>query len=88
MILKRIEKINLILICLGLIVLSCFTIYIGITNLVKENYTSLGDPYYTNQILAFKRAPLLIWTTIEIIVLITIQLIILIIKKIWSRSSK
>lgn len=83
---KNLEKINIVLIIFGIVILSFFVSYTGIKNLLTKDYTSLGDPYYTNQILAFKRAPLLIWITIEILLLMVIQFIILIIKKIWRKS--
>lgn len=79
--LKTLEKINIIIITAGLIVLSCLIIYTGLYNLFTNDYTSLGDPYHTNQILAFKRAPMLIWTTFIIFIFILMQGVIIILKK-------
>lgn len=86
--LKRLEKINIIIITAGLIALSCLIIYTGLYNLLTHNYISLGDPYHTNQILAFKRAPLLIWTTLIIFIFILMQGVILILKKCLKRNPK
>ena len=85
--LKRLEKINIIIITAGLIVLSCLIIYTGLYNLFTNDYTSLGDPYHTNQILAFKRAPHLIWTTLIIFVFILIQGVIIILEKKYFKGN-
>jgi len=83
---KRIEKFNIILLIVGIIILACLIIYEGLNNLITDNYTSLGDPYYTNQILAFERAPRIIWMTLINLALVVIEFIIMIIKKLCSKS--
>ena len=83
--LTKIEKVNLILITAGLITLACLIIYAGVYNLATKDYTSLGDPYYTNQILAFERAPIIIWTTLIILALVAIQFLLMLIGKTWRK---
>ncbi|MFA6391496.1 MAG: hypothetical protein WCW66_01905 [Patescibacteria group bacterium] len=73
--LQRLEKINAILILAGLIVLAGLIIYAGVYNLVSGNHTSLGDPYYSNQISVFERSPAITWTLFINLILLTIHLV-------------
>jgi len=84
--LGKLEKLNTALLTAGLIVLACFIIYSGVSNLFSGDYTSLGDPYYTNQILAFERAPVIIWITLINLAFVVVQLIFTLLKKPWHKS--
>lgn len=83
---KKLEKINMVLLLTGLVVLAGLIIYSGISSLFYGDYTSLGDPYYTNQILAFERAPAIIWTTLINLAFVAIQLIFMLLEKVWHKS--
>lgn len=84
---NKIEKINLLIINIGVVVLGCLIIYTGLYSLLIKDYTALGDPYHTNQILAFRRAPYIITTTLITLLFVFMEFIILIIKK-CLKSSK
>lgn len=75
------EKIIKTILVLGIIITCGLIIYFGITNLIQNNYTSLGDPYYSNNTTGFERAPAILISTLFTLLFALIEVMILATKK-------
>jgi hypothetical protein len=78
---EKLKNLNLALLTVGLVLLAFFIIYTGVQNFISEDYTSLGDPYYSNQTLVFERAPAIILITLINILFIAFHFLLKLLKK-------